>query len=115
MLERRTKRSPEPHEAIQLLLEAFADRSRARAVALVNMRGRMLAGAGGPEDVVGLAKFAAPLARGECFLRFEGTGEASFAARTVTVGETTVCLAALGARAEEMHDTVFGISRIVAS
>src|SRR4051812_41689432 len=60
MQERRIQRTDSPSAATQLLIEALATRSDARAVALVDDRGRVLAGAGTPADVACLSRVAGP-------------------------------------------------------
>jgi hypothetical protein len=114
MINRRTKRSPRPDEALQLLIEAVADRSAVRAVALVNGRGRLLAGTGTPADLAGLARLAGPIARGEDCPDFDDiTRDTDFFTRAVEVQSSTVYLAALGTRIRRMQDAVNGIGRIV--
>lgn len=116
MPERRAKRSPDPHEALQLLLESVTERGEARALALVNGRGRILVGTGAPGDVGGLARLTGMMARGEDATGFdELTRDAEFSAKAITVGETTAYLAALGAGGRPFDDAIAGISRIVAS
>jgi hypothetical protein len=120
MTERRTKRSPRPDEALQLLIEALADRSDVRAVALVNARGRVLAAAGAPTDIAGVARLARPIADGEEHPEFDAiTEDTDFFTRKVEVEavgvSSTVYLAALGTRLRRMQDTVNGIGRIVAA
>ena len=55
-IDRRTKRSADPTEALQYLVETVADRSGARALVLVDDDGHIVAGMGMPDDIVGLAR-----------------------------------------------------------
>jgi hypothetical protein len=114
MVERRFKRSAQPEEAIQLLLESLADRSEARAVALVNGRRRVLAGAGQPWDIAALREIAAPVARGEECLELEKLDASTDVfSRPVCVGASTVYLAAMGTRMRRFGDAAVAVARIV--
>ncbi len=113
-MDRRAKRSQNPDEALQFLIEAVADRSEVRAVALVNARGRLLAGTGSPRDLTGLARISGPAARGgDCPEFEEVTRDTDLFSRAVTVHASTVYLSALGTRIRKMQDAVNGIGRIV--
>ena len=114
MMERRTKRSSQPEEAIQFLLEALADRSDARAVALVNGRKRVIAGAGRPWDIADLRELAGPVARGEeCRELDRVEAGTDVFARPVSVGGSTVYLAAMGTRMRRFGDAANAVARIV--
>jgi hypothetical protein len=110
MLERRSKRSHSPDEALQFLIESLADRSEVRAVALVNERGRILAGTGSAPDLRGLARLAGPIEDHEDFE--EVTRGTDLFARPVPFATGTAYLAALGTRMRRLGDAVNGIARI---
>ncbi len=115
MIERRTKRSEDRNEALQYLVEALADRSPdVAAVALIDGGGRIVAGTGMPHELVGLAKIAGPLARGEAPPEFDDVTEGTdLLMRDFTVAGSPFVLAALGTRVRRMHDCVRGVSRIL--
>jgi hypothetical protein len=114
MMERRVKRSAQPEEAIQLLLESLADRSEARAVALVNGRKRVLAAAGKPWDIADLREVAEPIARGEeCRAVEKLDSSTDVFSRPVTVGPSTVYLAAMGTRMRRFGEAAIAVARIV--
>jgi hypothetical protein len=114
IMERRIKRSEQPEEAIQLLLESLADRSEARAVALVNGNKRILAAAGKPWDIADLREVAAPVARGEECRAIEKLDPSTDVfSRPVTVGASTVYLAAMGTRMRRFGEAAVAVSRIV--
>ena len=113
-MERRVKRSSQPEEAIQLLLESLADRSDARAVALVNGRKRVLAAAGQPWDIADLREVAEPIARGEgCRAAEMIDASTDVFSRPVTVGPSTVYLAAMGTRMRRFGEAAIAVARIV--
>jgi hypothetical protein len=112
--ERRSKRSNNWQEALQYLLEALYDRSEARAVALIDAGGRVVAGTGTWKDLQGLATITPPMARGETCDCFESATEGTdFFAHCVGISGRTLYLAALGTRLRRMHETVKGIFRIL--
>ena len=115
MIERRNKRSEDREEALQFLMEALADRSpEVAAVALIDGAGKIVAGTGMPQELVGLAKIAGPLARGEAAPEFDEVTEGTdLLMRDFKVGEDAFVLAALGTRVRRMHDCVRGVSRIL--
>ena len=115
MMERRSKRSGDRHEALQFLMEALADRSpEVAAVALIDETGTIVAGTGMPHELVGLAKIAAPLARGEHAPEFDEVTEGTdLLMRDFKVGDNAFVLAALGTRVRRMHDCVRGVGRIL--
>ncbi len=116
--ERRSKRSEDRWEALQYLVEALADRSDAKAVVLIDDAGRIMAGMGMAKDIVGLAKLARPVCRGEECAEFdtvtEGTDVFARVLPVVQMGtEKTIYLAALGTKLRKMNDAVAGITRIL--
>ena len=116
--ERRSKRSDDRWEALQYLVEALADRSEAKAVVLIDESGRIMAGMGMAKDIVGLAKLARPVCRGEVCAELEAvTAGTDLFARVVPVvqrgSEKTIYLAALGTKLRKMNDAVVGITRIL--
>ena len=113
-MERRVKRSAQPEEAIQFLLESLADRSEARAVALVNGKKRVLAAAGRPWDIADLREVAEPVARGEeCHAIEKLDRSTDVFSRPVVVGASTVYLAAMGTRMRRFGDAAIAVARIV--
>jgi hypothetical protein len=115
--ERRAKRSEDRDEALQFLIEALADRSpEVAAVALIDGGGKIVAGTGMPQELVGLAKIAGPLARGMHAAEFDEVTEGTdLLMRDFKVGDTQWVLAALGTRVRRMHDAVRGVTRILAN
>jgi hypothetical protein len=93
MTNRRMKRSTDPLEAIQFLLEALADRSDARAVALVHSNSRVVAGVGSGPDLRDLRALAEPVARGEVVAAVEQLdASVDVFSRPVAVGASTLYL-----------------------
>jgi len=114
MMERRAKRSLYPEEALQFLVEAVADRSRVKAVALIRENGSILAGTGTLSDLKGLAKIAGPAARGESARDFDRiTRGTDLLTRAVPLMDGTLYLAALGDRVGKMTDAARAVSRIL--
>jgi hypothetical protein len=114
MVERRTKRSKDPVEALQYLIEAVADRSDVSAVAIVDDVGRIVAGTGMPRALVGLSRIAGPVARGEaCIDLGHVTRDTDVLAREVDAAGRTLYLAALGTRVRRMPEAARAIQRIV--
>src|SRR5579863_8657769 len=112
-MERRIKRSTQPEEAIQLLLESLADRSEARAVALVNGQKRILAAAGQPWDIADLREVAEPVALGEECQAIEKVDRSTDVfSRPVRVGASTVYLAAMGTRMRRFGEAAMAVARI---
>jgi hypothetical protein len=112
--ERRSKRSDNWHEALQYLVEALCDRSDARAVALIDAQGRVVAGTGTWRDLQGLATITPPLARGEACESFETATEGTdYFAHCIGISGRTLYLAALGTHLRRMHETVKGVFRIL--
>ncbi len=97
-------------------MEAVADRSEVRSVALVDERRRIVAGMGMPRDLAGLAKVAGGVARGERPVEFESVTEGTdLLARGITLGDRTLYLAALGTRVRRMSDAANAVARIFAA
>jgi hypothetical protein len=114
LTERRRKRSENWQEALQYLVEALYDRSEARAVALIDAAGRVVAGTGTWKDLKGLATITPPLGRGETCEAFETATEGTdFFARPIGVSGQTLYLAALGTRLGRLHESVKGVFRIL--
>jgi hypothetical protein len=112
--ERRSKRSDNWQEALQYLLEALYDRSEARAVALIDAEGRVVAGTGTWKDLQGLATITPPMARGEPCEHFDAATEGTdFFAHCLGISGQTLYLAALGTRLRRMHEAVKGVFRIL--
>jgi len=113
--DRRSKRSEEPAEALQLLVEAVAGRSDVDALALID-GGRVIAGSGSPELLSGLARIAEAAARGEVSADVSTVcGDTDVMARSLDIGPRGLVLAALGRRVARMHDAASAVARILAS
>lgn len=113
-MDRRNKRSQDRDEALQYLIEALADRSQVEAVLLVNDSGRIVAGMGMPKEVRQLAQIAIPAVRGEETPLFEdATRDTDFFGREIPIEEGSLYLVALGTRISKMHETVYGVTRIL--
>lgn len=114
-MERRHKRSAQRVEALQYLVEAVADRSEVRSVALVDERRRIVAGMGMPGDLAGLARVAGAVARGEPSADLEKVTEGTdLLTRRIAIGDRAVYLAALGTRVRRMSDAATAVARIFA-
>jgi hypothetical protein len=115
----RFKRSERRVEALQYLVEAVLDRSDARSAAIVSMvdgEPRVVAGAGAPRDLLGLARIAGPVARGEECAELDAvTAGSDLLTREVPAGGATYYLAAIGTRVRKMTDAARAITRIVAT
>ncbi len=116
MFERRYKRSGERVEALQFLVEAVADRSGVRALVLVDDAGKIMAGMGGPREVVGLARTARDVAwRRVSTVDVEAATRAGdVTARPVATPEGMLYFAALGDRVAGVGDAVRAVQRILA-
>jgi hypothetical protein len=68
MQDLRTKRSAHPDEALHYLLDAVSRSHAGRGIALVDERGRMLAGAGSPREMWSAVRAAQGKAKGEGFV-----------------------------------------------
>lgn len=116
MIERRSKRSHDPEEALQYLMEAVHDRSEVRAIALVDGIGKIVAGTGTARDLAALSWIAGPVSRGEpCIDLGHVTADTDVLARAVHAGGRTLYLAALGERVRRMPDAARAVERILAS
>jgi hypothetical protein len=113
-MDRRIKRSQDREEALQYLIEALADRSQVEAVLLVNDEGRIVAGMGMPREVRQLAQIAISAVRGDESELFEtATRDTDFFGREIPVEDGSLYLVALGTRIAKMHQTVYGVTRIL--
>lgn len=117
MMERRTKRSEEPTEALQYLVESVADRSGVRALVLVDEAGRIVAGMGMPNEVVGLARTARDVAwrRASATAVDAATRGHDVTARSFVTREGMLYFAALGDRMTGLGDAVRAAQRILAT
>ena len=96
-------------------MEAVADRSEVRSVALVDERRRIVAGMGMPGDLAGLARVAGAVARGEPSADLEKVTEGTdLLTRRIAIGDRAVYLAALGTRVRRMSDAATAVARIFA-
>ncbi|MDP9034066.1 MAG: hypothetical protein M3O50_04625 [Myxococcota bacterium] len=115
MDERRTKRSTEPREALQFLVERVADRSGVRAVVLVDGRGGIVAGMGRADEIVGLARSTRDVAWRRATPKQVdiATRGGDVTARAVETGFGHLYLGALGDRMVGVGDAVRAIQRII--
>src|SRR5262249_49012289 len=112
--ERRAKRSEQRDEALQFLVEAVADRSDVRAVAVIDDRDRIMAGTGMPHELTGLAKVASRVAHGEACAELDDvTKETDLLLCGFAAEGKRLYLAALGTRVNKMPDAVRAIRRIL--
>jgi hypothetical protein len=115
MIDRRVKRSADPQEALQFLVESVADRSRVRALVLVDHADRIVAGMGMPSELVGLVRTARSVACGrasECDLD-AATGGHDVTARSLATPTGPLYLAALGDRMTGLGDAMRAVGRIL--
>jgi hypothetical protein len=110
MQERRTKRSQDPREAAALLVSALASRSAARAVAVVDGDGQLIAGRGAAADLEGLARVGADVAHGHLADIPEDTD--AFARPVHFGGDRTLYLVAFGSRMRRFAEAAAGLARI---
>jgi len=115
MTERRTKRSRVRGEALQFLVEALADRSHVPALVLLDDAGRIVAGMGTPDDVVGLVRGTRDIAwhRATAVDIDAATGGRDVTTRSVTTRNGVMRLAALGDRVTAVGDAVRAVQRIL--
>ena len=115
--DRRIKRSSERTEALQYLVETVADRSGARALVLVDEDGRIVAGMGMPDDVVGLARATREVAwrRASAFQVDLATRGRDVTARTVATPDGLLYFGALAERMVGLGDATRAVQRILAS
>jgi hypothetical protein len=106
MKERRTKRSTDRDEAVQHLLLAVALAQGGRGIALVDDRGRLLAGSGSPRQMWAAAR----VAQGRRGLDGQG-----FVSRRIASSEGNLTLAAIGVNQgpEGMGGAAEGVARIL--
>jgi hypothetical protein len=114
-IERRVKRSAHREEALQFLVESVADRSGVRALVLMDDAGRIVAGLGGPSEVVAVALSARDVAwRRVSSSEVEtATRSGDVTARPVVTGDGMLYFAALGDRVAGIGDAVRAVQRIV--
>jgi hypothetical protein len=117
MDDRRFKRSADRTEALQFLVESVADRSGAPALVLVDDHGRIVAGMGMPDEVVGLARTARDVAWGRASARQidAATRGRDVTARGVATPEGMLYFAALGERMSGLGDASQAVRRILAA
>lgn len=112
--ERRRRRSPRTHEALELLLESVKERSEISSIALVDGRGLVVAGTGSEHELMILGTVAAPAASGafdtSCEKLTEGTDVMSC---PLAIGEKKMYLAALGDRVSRMPEAARSVARIL--
>jgi hypothetical protein len=115
--DRRTKRSADPTEALQYLVETVADRSGARALVLVDDEGHIVAGMGMPDDVMGLARATREVAwrRASAFQVDIATRGQDVTARTVATRDRVLYFGALADRMTGLGDATRAVQRILAS
>ena len=117
MNDRRTKRSANRDEALQFLVESVADRSGVRALILVDDAGRIVAGMGMPNEVVGLARTARDVAwrRASAADVDSATPGHDVTARPVATRDGMLYFAALGDRMAGLGDAMRAVHRILAA
>jgi len=117
MLDRRMKRSADRDEALQFLVESVADRSGVRALVLVDDGGRIVAGTGMPDEVVGLAQSARDVAwQRACPAAVDtATRGRDVTARSVATRDGMLYFAALGDRMTGLGDALRAVHRILAA
>lgn len=113
--ERRIKRSQDRTEALQYLVETVADRSRAKALVLIDEAGHIVAGMGRPREVTGLAGTARDVAHKRATVAQidEATRGGDVTARSLRTRDGTLYLAALGDRMSGVGDAMRAIGRIL--
>jgi hypothetical protein len=117
MNDRRFKRSADPTEALQFLVESVADRSGAPALVLVDDDGRIVAGMGMPSEVMGLARTARDVAWGRASAAQvdAATGGRDMTARSVATPGGMLYFAALGERMSGLGDAGHAVRRILSN
>jgi hypothetical protein len=115
MNDRRIKRSADRQEALQYLVESVADRSGVRALVLLDDAGRIVAGTGMPDEVVGLVQTARDVAWGRATAREvdAATRGGDVTARPVATRDGMLYFAALGDRMSGLGDAVHAVHRIL--
>jgi hypothetical protein len=114
MNERRTKRSAQKSEALQLLLSAVKARSEVTSIAIIDGGGMVVSGMGTAQELAILGAVAAPVAAGRISPMCERlTAGTDVLATTVKTPLGTMVLAALGSRVGRMRDAARGVERIL--
>ncbi len=115
MFERRQKRSTDRIEALQMLVETVADRSRVRALILADDAGRIVAGMGPPSDLRGLARTGRDVAWKRASTRdVDSTARgADVTARSIATRDGMLYLAAMGDHVTGVGDAVRAVQRIL--
>jgi len=113
--ERRVKRSGDRREALQFLVETVADRSRARALVLLDGAGQIVAGMGGPNEVMGLSATGRAVAERRAAVEQIETAirGGDVTARSLTTCEGMLYLAAVGDRMSGVGGAVQAVRRIL--
>jgi hypothetical protein len=113
--ERRIKRSGDRTEALQYLVETVADRSRAKALVLLDAAGHIVAGMGRPSEVTGLAGTARDVAHKRATVAQIDAAirGGDVTARSLPTREGTLYLAALGDRMSGVGDAMRAVNRIL--
>jgi hypothetical protein len=117
MDDRRFKRSTDRTEALQYLVESVADRSGTHALVLVDDFGRIVAGTGMPDEVVGLARTARDVAWGRATEPQidAATRGRDVTARSVATRDGMLYFAALGERMSGLGEASQAVRRILAA
>jgi hypothetical protein len=108
MQDRRKNRSSDPDEAIQNLLHAVATDQEGHGIALVDDRGRLLAGAGSPREMWAAARAAQGKATEE---------DGPISVHPIASSDGNLVLAALGVLqdAARMKGAAEGVARILSA
>jgi hypothetical protein len=117
MIDRRMKRSAHREEALQYLVESVADRSGVRALVLLDDAGRIVAGTGMPDEIVGLLETARDVAwrRASATSVDAATRGGDVTARPVATRDGMLYFAALGDHMTGLGDAVRAVHRILAA
>jgi len=117
MHDRRSKRSTDRTEALQFLVESVADRSGVRALVLIDDMGRILAGTGMPEEVLGLQRTARDVAWGRASSEQidVATRGHDVTARSIATHGGMLYFAALGDAMRGLGDATHAVRRILAA
>ncbi len=111
MKERRVERSGQRDVAMQCFVSRLSERTRVRAIALVDARGRLLAGAGQPRAMWSMARVASDPKEHVTL------GDDVASSACVDVGDEALRLTMLGRGIdlEALGDAARSVARIVAS
>jgi hypothetical protein len=116
MKERRRRRSGQKRDALRLLLEAVHARSAISSIAIIDSRGRVVAGSGADFELAVLGAVAQPAAAGTIDAACERlTVGTDVVACPLALGEQRMYLAALGSRVSRMPEAARGALRILAA